>query len=74
MSGPVYRPDNWIVRSKRDNCREQAVTLKFRLLSIHFTFELFESGRKMSVIGDVAPIHANNKVGTSAENMAASEV
>src|SRR5579864_2448103 len=33
------------------NCREQAFTLKFRLLSIHFTSEPFEKVRTMSAMG-----------------------
>jgi hypothetical protein len=32
------------------NCREQAIALKFRLLSIRFTSEAFVCNRKMSVI------------------------
>jgi len=32
-----------------DSCCNQAVTLKFRPLSIHFTSESFEAVRKMSV-------------------------
>jgi hypothetical protein len=32
------------------NCRKQALALKFRPLSIRFTSEAFETGRKMSVI------------------------
>jgi hypothetical protein len=37
---PLVRPD-W---------RKQGITLKFRLLSIQFTSEAFETGRKMSVM------------------------
>jgi hypothetical protein len=33
-----------------DGCRYQAIALKFRLLSIHFKSEPFETGRKMSVM------------------------
>src|ERR1035438_5839100 len=33
------------------NCRYQALALKFRLLSIHFTSEVLATGRKMSAMG-----------------------
>jgi len=45
--------------SARLDCKDclhyQAISLKFRLLSIQFTSEAFETGRKMSVMGDLSP-------------------
>ena len=34
---------------------DQAIALKFRLVSIHFTSEGFEAGRTMSVM-DISPV------------------
>ena len=38
-------------RAIQTNCCNQMIALKFRLLSIHFTSEEFETGRKMSAMG-----------------------
>ena len=37
--------------SREVNCRNQAITLIFRVLSISFTLEAFVCNRKMSAIG-----------------------